>query len=352
MRRTFNILLILAVISLSWGCGDREFESIGSFAVKKQKNYTIVSDGIGRKFMLVPRGEKAPENTGGATVIFTPVKRVIAFSTCDVSFLVGFGIMQQVLVGVSKEKDTWTNESIRKAMDEGKIVFIGDSTRINYELLKSVQPDIVFTWNAGILPALDDLKIPAVITSSETAMGLQAQIKYVKFVAPFFGKENEGDVFANKFLKTVEQIKAKLPDVKERPSVIWGDVYNKRVLVEPNNAWVAQLVKLAGGKYELDDVQGQSCLEITLERFFLAGRKADIMFTYRSPKTGINTKAQLAIDNPLMANIRPMTAGQIYSPKPVFYESYHRLDEVMLEIASILQPAVFGPPRYEFFQKL
>jgi iron complex transport system substrate-binding protein len=122
--------------------------------------------------------------------------------------------------------------------------------------------------------------------------------------------------------------------------------------VEPNNAWVSQLIKLSGGTYELDDVEGASCLEITLERFFLAGKKADIMFTYRSPRTGINTKKQLAIDNPLMESIRPMTNGQIYTPKPLFYESYHRLDDVMLEIASILQPAVYGPPRYEFFQRL
>jgi len=349
-----QVILFIAVIYaiLFSACDMGNFESIGSFTVKKQKSCTVVSDGIGRKFMLVPRGEKAPENTGGATVIYTPVKRVIAFSTCDVSFLVGFGILQEVLVGVTREKKDWTNESIRKAMDEGKIVFIGDSTLINYELLKSVKPDIVFTWNAAIIPLLEDLNIPAVITNAQTAMGLEAQIKYVKFVAPFFHKEREAGVFSNKFLKTVEYIKSKTSDVQQRPSVIWGDVYNKRVLVEPNNAWVAQLVKLSGGKYELDDVEGACCLEITIERFFLAGRKADIMFTYRSPRTGINTKRQLAIDNPLMASIRPMTSGQIYSPKEIYYESYHRLDEIMLEIASILQPEVFGVPHYEFFQKL
>jgi len=352
MQRTLGILFIVLAIFIVGGCDSGNFQSIGSFTVKKQSGYTLVSDGIGRKFILVPRGQKPPEKIADATVVYTPVKRVIAFSTCDVSFLVGFGILQEVLVGVTQEKGKWTNESIRQAMDEGKIVFIGDSTRINYELLKSVQPDIVFTWNADILPTLDDLKIPAVITNSETAMGLEAQIKYVNFVAPFFSKEKDGDIFVNRFLKAADRIKARLPEVKERPSVIWGDAYNKRVLVEPNNSWVAQLIKISGGRYELDDVQGASCLEITLERFFLAGKKADIMFTYRSPRTGINTKKQLAIDNPLMATIRPMTNGQIYTPKPLFYESYHRLDDVMMEIASILQPSVYGSPRYEFFQRL
>ncbi len=352
MQKILGALLIVFVIFSIGSCGSGNFQSIGPFTVKKQSGYTLVSDGIGRKFILVPRGQKPPENIADATVVYTPVKRVVAFSTCDVSFLIGFGILQEVLVGVTQEKGKWTNESIRQAMDEGKIVFVGDASRINYELLKSVKPDVVFTWNADILPVLDDLKIPAVITNPEMAMGLEAQIKYVKFVAPFFGKEKDGDIFVNRFLKAVDRIKTGLAGVKEKPSVIWGDVHNKRVLVEPNNSWVAQLIKLSGGNYELDDVQGASCLEITLERFFLAGKKADIMFTYRSPRLGINTKKQLAIDNPLMATIRPMTNGQIYTPKPVFYESYHRLDDVMLEVASILQPSVYGPPRYEFFQKL
>ena len=104
--------------------------------------------------------------------------------------------------------------------------------------------------------------------------------------------------------------------------------------MEPKNAWVSELVKVSGGEYELDDVQGTSCLEITLERFFLAGRTADVMFTYRSAKTGINTKKQLAIENPIMRKIKPMISGNIYSPKEIYYESYHKLDEVMYEIAS------------------
>lgn len=352
MQRTFSIALILSLVFVGWGCGANDFKSIGPFTVQKRGNATLASDGIGRKFLLVPRGQTPPADAGDATIVYTPVRRVIAFSTCDVSFLVGFGILQQVLVGVTKEKNEWTNESIKQAMDEGKIVFLGDSSQINLELLKAVRPDMVFTWNADIIPPLDDLKIPTVITNTETAKGLETQIEYVKFVAPFFQKEKEGDVFAARFMKAVAHIKEKSPEIKHRPRVIWGDVYNKRVLVEPNNAWVSQLVGLSGGQYELDDVQGASCLEITLERFFLAGKKADIMFTYRSPKTGINTKRQLAIENPMMAAIKPMVSGQMYTPKEVYYESYHRLDEVMLEIASILQPAVFGPPRYEFFQRL
>lgn len=346
---------ITAVIILSFilsGCKKLSFESIGSFTVNRHEGYTEVGDGIGRRFILVPRGAEVPANTGNAIVIRTPVKRVIAYSTCDISFLIGFGILEEVLVGVTMNKSRWDNKFIKDSLDSGKIVFIGDSSMINYELMKKVQPDVVFTWDAGIIPVLDDLKIPTVITNPELAMGLQAQIKYVKFVAPFFEKNKEAEVFCDRFLKTAELIKSKAGAAKTKPRVIWGDVYNKRVLVEPKNAWVSELVRLSGGIYELDDVEGASCLEITLERFFLAGKKADIMFTYRSPRTGINTKRQLSAENPVMANIKPMIEGSIYSPKDLYYESYHKLDDVMMEIASILQPEIFGNPEYKYFLKL
>jgi iron complex transport system substrate-binding protein len=334
------------------GCKKTSFESIGAFSVERHEGHTEAGDGIGRRFVLVPRGEDLPANTGRAAVIRTPVKRVIAYSTCDVSFLIGFGILEEVLVGVTMDKSKWNNEFIKESLDAGKIVFIGNSSMINYELMKKVQPDVVFTWDAGIIPVLDELHIPTVITNPEMAMGLKAQIKYVKFIAPFFQKEKEAEVFCGRFMKTAEYIKSKADAATRRPRVIWGDVYNKRVLVEPKNAWVSELVRLSGGIYELDDVEGASCLEITLERFFLAGRKADKMFTYRSPRTGIHTKRQLSIENPVMAKIKPMTEGDIYSPRDLFYESYHKLDDVMKEIASILQPEIFGEPEYKYFLKL
>ncbi len=352
MKNIKFLTAVFVTILVTASCSKNSFESIGSFTVKKFDGYTEVGDGIGRKFILVPRGKKPPKDIGDATVVYTPVKRVIAYSTCDVSFLMGFGILKEVLVGVTREKKDWTNDFIKKSLDEGKIVFIGHSSMINYEIMKKAKPDIVFTWNSAIVPVLNKLNIPVIITSTDSALGLEAQIKYVKFIAPFYEKEKEAGVFCDKFLKTAKFIKDKAKEAGKRPRVIWGDVYNKRVLVEPNNAWVSELVRLSGGDYEFDDVQGRSCLEITIERFFMAGRRADVMFTYRSPKTGINTKRQLAIENPIMKKIKPMVSGSIYSPREIYYESYHKLDEVMLEVASILQPKLFGEPKYNFFVKL
>jgi iron complex transport system substrate-binding protein len=55
-------------------------------------------------------------------------------------------------------------------------------------------------------------------------------------------------------------IAAFVPDhsggVKIKPNVIWGDIYEKRVLVEPINSSPAEIILLAGGEYAFDDVVG------------------------------------------------------------------------------------------------
>jgi iron complex transport system substrate-binding protein len=46
--------------------------------------------------------------------------------------------------------------------------------------------------------------------------------------------------------------------LKKKPKVIWGDVFSKRVLVEPGNSWAAQIVQAAGGDYLFADVAGDN----------------------------------------------------------------------------------------------
>jgi iron complex transport system substrate-binding protein len=67
---------------------------------------------------------------------------------------------------------------------------------------------------------------------------------------------------------------------------MWGDIYEKRVMVEPGNAWVGELVGLAQSDYLFEDVYGTACIEIAVERFMYSGKDADILFTYRTRRTG------------------------------------------------------------------
>jgi iron complex transport system substrate-binding protein len=122
--------------------------------------------------------------------------------------------------------------------------------------------------------------------------------------------------------------------------------------VEPGNAWVGELVGLAESDYLFEDVYGTSCIEIAVERFLYSGQEADIFFTYRTKDSGATSKAALARMNPLLADIRPLKHGKVYSPLPHYVQSGDHLDEILTEIAAILHPKVYPNFKRKYFIEL
>jgi iron complex transport system substrate-binding protein len=133
---------------------------------------------------------------------------------------------------------------------------------------------------------------------------------------------------------------------------MWGDIYEKRVLVEPGNAWVGELVGLAHSDYLFEDVYGTSCIEIAVERFLYSGDEADILFTYRTKEDGATSKAALARMNPLLEDIRPFKQGKVFAPLPHYKQSGDRLDEILTEIAAIVHPDVYRDYERRYFVEL
>jgi iron complex transport system substrate-binding protein len=199
---------------------------------------------------------------------------------------------------------------------------------------------------------MSELKIPCVITTTPVAMCLNARMRFVQFLAPFFNREKEADDFFAKVSESLKQIRERAAGARENPRVMWGDIYEKRVLVEPGNAWVGELVGLAQSDYLFEDVFGTSCIEISVERFLYSGKDADIYFTYRAPEDGATSKAALARMNPLFSNIRPLHEGKVFQSQagilPIGPSSGRNPDR----IAAILHPELYPGFQLQYFIEL
>jgi iron complex transport system substrate-binding protein len=343
--------MALATAACNKNDGDERasFLQIGEFSVQRvSPELTKVRDGAGRTLYLVPRGAPPPAGVESQRVVSTPVQRVVAYGFFDVATLRALGVLPQVLVGVTHPADGWFVDEVKQGMASGKIAFLGQSSSIDFERLRQQKPELVLTWDPSIIPKLDELGIPCAITSTPTAMCLNARMRFVQFLAPFFHREAQADAFFARVNNALQAIRKRTSDAPRQRKVMWGDIYEKRVLVEPGNAWVGELVGLADSDYLFDDVFGTSCIEIALERFLYSGEEADILFTYRTKKSGATSKAALARMNPLLQGIKPLKSGQVFAPLPHYVQSGDRLDEILTEIAAILHPEVYPnyPRRY------
>ena len=329
------------------------FLALGEFSVEYlDDGYVRVTDGADRPFLLVPRGKPHLEGYPASRIVETPVRSVAAYGYFDISILKVLGVVEDVLVGVTAPKDEWVIPEVVRGMESGKIAYLGTYNSIDFEVLKKTAPEMVMTWDHSVIPILEDLGIPCLITSTPVAMCLNAKMKFVNFLAPFFDREREAGEYFGQVAGTLQEIAKKAATSDHHPKVMWGDIYEKRVLVEPGNAWVGELVGLSMGDYVFDDVFGASCIEISMERFLTGGEDAEILFTYRTPMTGATSKEALAKTNPAMAAVRPLKAGKVFAPLPHYSQSGHKLDEILLEIAAIVHPELYPGYERRYFTEL
>ncbi|WP_310598606.1 ABC transporter substrate-binding protein [Desulfobulbus sp.] len=329
------------------------FLQVGEFAINRiSPERTEVRDGAGRILVLIPREAPIPADCAPSQVIRVPVRRVAAYGYFDIAVLRALGVLEQTLVGVTAPAKRWHLPEIKQGMESGRIVFLGDAASIDYERLKQSRPELVLTWDPSVIPLLDELHIPAVVTTTPTAMCLNTRMRFVQFLAPFFLKEREAAAYFARIEAALDDIRARTAGLHPQPKVMWGDIYEKRVMVEPGNAWVGELVGLAQSDYQFKDVFGTACIEITLERFLYSGRDADIFFTYRTGEMGATSKEALAKLNPLIKDIAPLKRGKVYAPLPHYNQSADRLDEILTEISAILHPEAYPGYRLHYFVEL
>ena len=356
----FMLFLFCSIALMLCGCGEekaeekKSFLQIGEFAINRQSDeLTIVRDGAGRSLALIPRDAEIPNGFEKNMVIRTPVKSVIAYGGFDVAALRVLGVLDETLVGVTAPREKWYVDDVLQGFDEGRIIYVGDASAINYELIKKQQPELVLTWDPSIIPMLSELDIACIITTTPVAMCLNARMSYVKFLAPFFHKEMEAEAFFQRVSHSLKQIREITKGHWQNTKVMWGDMYEKRVLVEPGNAWVGELVGLVESDYLFEDVYGTSCIEISMERFLYSGHEANIYFTYRTPATGATSKEALAKLHPLLADIKPLgPEGKVYSPLPHYSQSGDKLDEIFTEIAAIIHPDLYPGYTLRYFYEL
>lgn len=252
----------------------QSFMNIGEFSVNRKQDYTEVRDGAGRKLALIPRGAKAPAGFTPTSVIETPVRRVVAYRAFEVGILAALGV-PETLVGVTDSREKWVRDDVRRGFDQGRIAYVGQSSKVDFERIKAQHPDLVMTWDPSIIPMMDSLGIPVIVTTTPVATCLNTHMRFVEFIAPFFGREAQGKAYFEQVATALQEIRDRTRDLPP-PKAMWGDIYEKRVLVEPGNAWVAELIGLAQSNYLFNDIYGTSCIEISTERFIYSGKDADL----------------------------------------------------------------------------
>ena len=234
------------------------------------------ADSITTQLFIARGGESAPEGFTGQ-VLEGDALRIVAMSSTHIAMLNAIGEAGRV-VGVSGI-DYISNPVISANRDS--IGDVGYEGNINYELLISLDPDLVLLYGvngaSSMEGKLNELGIPFMYVGDYLEESPLGKAEWMVALSEVVGKRTEGEQVFGGIPVRYNDLKKRVADtVLDAPSVMLNTPYGDSWFMPSTESYVARLVKDAGGDYIYKKNTGNASLPIDLEEAYKLTSEADM----------------------------------------------------------------------------
>ena len=230
-----------------------------------------------------------PDHLANKTIIRTPVKSAVAFSSTQWSVFQKLGEIYRVK-GILESNYT-KNEEILALVAEGRITDVGMSTNVNAEKLINIQPDLIlYTPYPGIdfshlgeLSGATMLSFPDYLESHPLG-----RAEWMKVVGLLCGKEKETKEWFDNVARRYETLSERCSSVEAKPTVFSDLPFENQWYVPGGKSYIAKIFADAGGDYIWKDNESAGSLHIDAESVLLKAQQADfwrVINSYDTPFT-------------------------------------------------------------------
>lgn len=290
------------------------------FSIQKKNDYTLVTiknpwqgaENIEYKFVLVKDGEKVPSLNDNIKVIRTPVKKVICLSTTHIAFI---DVLEETssIVAVSG-KNYVNNPKIEERIKKNDIYDVGYDNSLNYELITSLEPDLVITYGvgghvAGYNQKLNDLGINTLIIAEYLENDPLGKLEWIKLMGELYNKREDANEYFDRVKAAYNKLRGLTEDVKKKPKVLFGLPWKDTWHVPGGNSYLAKMVEDAGGDYIWKNNPSRESLPFDIESIFAKASDATVWLN-----TGTaNSKNDIVKVDERFKQFRPFQQSAIYN---------------------------------------
>ena len=386
MRLGLISALFLAVLLSS--CGGRQTASADGgdtvpfryaqlLQLVRYDGYTVATirhpwrqDAVLHRYVLVPAAAPVPEGSPEGTVIRTPLRRSVVFTTVHCSLL-SMLHREASVAGVADLKYIKA-PYVQEGVAAGRIVDCGDGMSPVIEKIIDLHPDALLLSpfeNSGGYGQLEEIDIPIVECAEYMEPSPLGRAEWVRFYGLLYGCEHEADsLFAlvdssyHALRHTVMpesrnpvMSESRHPNTAPKTSVLVDKVTGSVWYVPGGRSTIGQMLSDAGARYPWasDDRSGSIALpfETVLER---AG-DCDVWLLRYSGQQPL-TRQQLLSEHRGYNQFRSFREGRVYGcnvEQSMFYEdSPFRPDLLLSDFIKILHPDIPDLPALRYYHKV
>jgi iron complex transport system substrate-binding protein len=267
------------------------------------------ADGIAVQLFIARDGETAPEGFDGQ-VLEGDAERIVAMSSTHIAMLDAIGEVDRV-VGVSGI-DYISNPDIQARRD--RIGDVGYEGNINYELLLSLDPDLVLLYGvngaSGMEPKLRELGIPFMYVGDYLEESPLGKAEWMVALSEVVGCRSEGEKVFAEIPVRYNALKQRVAEnALDAPSVMLNMPYGDSWFMPSAGSYAVRLITDAGGDYIYKKNTGNSSTPIDLEEAYLLASTADMWLHVGMA----NTLDELKAACPKFADTRCFRNGYVYN---------------------------------------
>lgn len=267
------------------------------------------ADGIAVQLFIARDGETAPEGFDGQ-VLEGDADRIVAMSSTHIAMLDAVGEVGRV-VGVSGI-DYISNPDVQARRES--IGDVGYEGNVNYELLLSLDPDLVLLYGvngaSGMEPKLRELGIPFMYVGDYLEESPLGKAEWMVALSEVVGCRSEGEKVFAEIPVRYNALKQRVAEnTLDAPSVMLNMPYGDSWFMPSAGSYAVRLIEDAGGDYIYKKNTGNASTPVDMEEAYLLASAADLWLNVGMASTLGEVKAAC----PKFADTRCFRNGYVYN---------------------------------------
>ena len=303
MRNLFSCLLIVSVCLTSCRSGHApggrivtEADSVEyarGFSIESGEGYTCVeianpwdSGKVLHRYVLVPSDQRLPSDLPEGTLLRTPLRRVVVYTSIHCSLMDFLGVPERI-AGVCGSRYIEL-DFVKEGLSGGRIADLGESIQPDMEKMIEVAPDAVFTSpidDQSGYGKLEKIGIPLVECVDYMETHPLGRSEWVKLFGLLFGREREADSLFRMTVDAYHETKKLVDTLKRRPTLLAEMKIGSAWYVPGGGSYMAAIYRDAGADYLWRDTPDTGSIPFSFEHVLERAAGADVwVMKYNRPQ--------------------------------------------------------------------
>lgn len=308
------------------------------------------------RYVLVPRDSALPARLPEGTLLRTPLKRLVVFTSVHASLINELGRLGS-MAGLADTKYV-LEPRLLACLANGTLRDMGDALNPDVERILAARPDGLVVspfYGSGGYGRLSEAGLPLIEMADYMERSPLGRAEWVRFVGMLTGAEARADSLFAAVERQYDALRRRAQAARRHPTVMADHMEGAAWYVPGGESTMGRLIADAGGRYLFSDNKQAGSVRLTFESVYRRARKADV-WLLKYGRAADYTYASLRAERALYAAFRPWRERRIYGCNTLrvpFYdlEPFHP-ERLLADWVKILHPELGVAAPYSFYTPL